>query len=327
MAPTIAKPGGMPGGMLTLSANGGKDGIVWGTFSISGDANRTVVAGGLAAFDATTLALLWRSDQSSNGGVSNAVGTMSKFTPPLVINGKVFVPTYSNKVVVYGATGTGVGTPATTFASMYLRGTFNGWEKQAAMGRLATNTWTQTVTINGTTDCFKFDALGDWTINFGGVNRASGTAIQGGANICPNVQPGAYAITFNDATKSFSVSHLVAIGQAPMADAGGAGTPDAGLPDAATSGAGADAGAGAGADAGADAGVDADALDVGTPVRPAPDAAAPSANQSSTPSGAGPACTSTAAGVSSTRGYPWLLGTMAASLLLRRKSRHRSSQV
>src|SRR5260370_3893473 len=115
---------------------------------------------------------------------------------------------------------------------MYLRGTFNGWEQQAAMGRLATNTWTQTVTINGTTDCFKFDALGDWTINFGGVNRASGTAIQGGANICPNVQPGAYAITFNDATKSFSGSHLVAIGQAPLADAGGAGTPPAGLPDA-----------------------------------------------------------------------------------------------
>src|SRR5260370_24861558 len=136
---------------------------------------------------------------------------------------------------------------------MYLRGTFNVWERQAAMGRLATNTWTQTVTINGTADCFKFDALGDWTINFGDVNAASGTAIQGGANICPNVQPGAYAITFNDATKSFSVSHLVAIGQAPMADAGGAGTPRPGLPEAPTPGAGGGAGGGAGAGAGGDA--------------------------------------------------------------------------
>src|SRR5260370_17757738 len=103
-----------------------------------------------------------------------------------------------------------------------------------------------------------------------------------------------------------------------MAEAGGAGTPDAGLPDAATSGAGADAGAGAGADAGADAGVDADALDVGTPVRPAPDAAAPSANQSSTPSGAGAACTSTPARVSSPTGYPGLLRTIPPRLPLPR---------
>jgi MYXO-CTERM domain-containing protein len=220
-APTIVKPGGMPGGMLTLSANGGQDGVVWGTFPIKGDANRTVLAGGLAAFDATTLALLWRSDTSTNGGVNNAVGSMSKFAPPMVVNGKVYVSTYSNKMDVYGVAGAGVGIPATTYTSMYLRGTFNNQTKQAGMGRLATNTWTQTITINASTDCFKFDVLGDGTTTFGGVNAATGTAVQGAtASICPDVLAGEYTVTFNDATKDFSVVQLTIGNQPPIADAG-----------------------------------------------------------------------------------------------------------
>jgi len=233
-APTIAKPGGMPGGMLSLSANGGQDGVVWGTFPIKGDANRTVLKGGLAAFNATatggTLALLWRSDQSTNGGVDNNVGNMSKFAPPLVLNGKVYVPSYSNKLVVYGVSGTGVGTPATTYASMYLRGEFSGWLKQAAMGRLTTNTWTQTITIKATTDCFKFDVAGDWVTNFGGAGASSGTAVQGGPNICPNLEPGDYTITFNDSTKAWSVDQPNATSLAPVAKAGDPITVNIGMP-------------------------------------------------------------------------------------------------
>jgi MYXO-CTERM domain-containing protein len=205
--------------MLTLSANGGQDGIVWGTFPIKGDANRTVLAGGLAAFDATTLALLWRSDTSTNGGVNNAVGSMSKFAPPLVVNGMVYVSTYSNKVDVYGVAGAGVGTPVTTYATMYLR--LNNATKQAGMGRLATDTWTQTITIKAPTDCFKFDVLGDGTTTFGGVNAAAGTAVQAAAGgICPNVLAGEYTVTFNDATKDFSVVQLSIGNQPPIASAG-----------------------------------------------------------------------------------------------------------
>src|SRR5438067_12428934 len=45
--------GGMPGGMLTISSNGPKDGVVWGTAPINGDANMHVVDGIIRAYDAS----------------------------------------------------------------------------------------------------------------------------------------------------------------------------------------------------------------------------------------------------------------------------------
>ena len=93
----------MPGGQLTLSANGDRDGIVWATVPIDGDANRNVVAGIVRAYDAThfdatphpdgtpRLRLLW-----------SATGfNYSKFCPPMVADGKVFVPTYDGRIDVY----------------------------------------------------------------------------------------------------------------------------------------------------------------------------------------------------------------------------------
>ena len=82
---------------LSLSANGGANGIVWfttGNYDIDG------VPGTLHALDASNLATeLWNSGQNSS---RDQLGGLAKFAPPMVANGRVYVPTFSNAVVVYG---------------------------------------------------------------------------------------------------------------------------------------------------------------------------------------------------------------------------------
>ena len=102
---TALAPGGMPGGMLSLSANGGAagTGILWAALSRGGDANHTSQPGILRAYDASNVTReLWNSQQNAT---RDALGNFSKFSPPTVANGKVFVPSLSNKLVVYGLIG------------------------------------------------------------------------------------------------------------------------------------------------------------------------------------------------------------------------------
>jgi hypothetical protein len=98
-------PGGMPGGRLVVSSNGTAQGtgVVWGAYPVQGDANSKVVHGALVAYDATTIVngkmkQLFRSD--ANPG--NSMGNFAKYSTPMVANGKVYVGTFSNKVVQYG---------------------------------------------------------------------------------------------------------------------------------------------------------------------------------------------------------------------------------
>lgn len=98
-------PGGMPGGMLTLSANGGTDGIVWALIPY-GDANTDVTGGRLIAYDATEfgtfpggareIVKLW---DSQDWGLAFS---HPKFNVPVVANGRLYVPTYDGRVDVYG---------------------------------------------------------------------------------------------------------------------------------------------------------------------------------------------------------------------------------
>jgi hypothetical protein len=96
---TTLPPPGMPGGMLTISADGTKPGtgIVWMTTPRADDANRKVSPGILRAFNAETLALLWESS-----AVADDTYAFAKYTNPTVANGKVFVPSFSKFVSVYG---------------------------------------------------------------------------------------------------------------------------------------------------------------------------------------------------------------------------------
>ncbi|MFL6214860.1 MAG: BACON domain-containing protein [Blastocatellia bacterium] len=87
---------------LSLSANGSQagSGIVWALCAFSGDANSQTVAGILRAFDATDVSKeLWNSKQNA---ARDDIGSFAKFNPPTVANGKVYVPTFSGQLHVYG---------------------------------------------------------------------------------------------------------------------------------------------------------------------------------------------------------------------------------
>jgi hypothetical protein len=96
----------MPGGMMCLTANGDghNTGVVWACIPY-GDANQTVTNGRLLAYDATSfgtfgdgskqIRVLWDSQDW------NLQFLFCKFTPPVVANGKVYVPTYGARIDVY----------------------------------------------------------------------------------------------------------------------------------------------------------------------------------------------------------------------------------
>jgi outer membrane protein assembly factor BamB len=119
--------GGMPGGFPIVTSNGAtpNTGIVWATAPISQDANRFVVDGILRAYDATVLdpagntdgtarlKLLWDSTH-----IPGNTFKFSKFCPPLVADGKVFVPTYDGHVDVYQLAGPPPAGPVPTNANL-----------------------------------------------------------------------------------------------------------------------------------------------------------------------------------------------------------------
>jgi hypothetical protein len=92
---------GSPGGALTVSADGAKPGtgIVWGMLTVAKSADHGNAAGALHAYDAGTLEELWNSEQNPD---RDRLGTLVKFVPPTVVNGKVYAPTYDNRIDVYG---------------------------------------------------------------------------------------------------------------------------------------------------------------------------------------------------------------------------------
>ncbi len=95
---------GMPGGFMAISANGSASGsgILWATTPTSQDANHATVAGSLRAFNAegsgTSLPILWDSTNLSG----QSMGNLAKYNPPLVAKARVYIPTFSNVVNVYG---------------------------------------------------------------------------------------------------------------------------------------------------------------------------------------------------------------------------------
>ena len=100
--------GGMSGGILSLSANGTADAILWaneafGNLPSDPAAQRAPTPNILRAYDVSTastgtLQSIWDSEIEPN----DHVGAPTKFAPPLVANGKVYQATYDNQIVVYG---------------------------------------------------------------------------------------------------------------------------------------------------------------------------------------------------------------------------------
>jgi hypothetical protein len=105
-ANTIRNPGtlppGMPGAMLALTSNNLKKrtGILWASHPLSGSASHDIVPGILQAFAADDVTReLWNSNQNPD---RDSVGKFAKFVCPTVANGKVYLATFSNRLVVYG---------------------------------------------------------------------------------------------------------------------------------------------------------------------------------------------------------------------------------
>jgi hypothetical protein len=92
----------MPGPTLSLSANGNLagSGIIWATQTLRDNAEYRNVFGVLHAFDATTLRELWNSGPDQFG--RDFLGRFAKYAAPTIAGGSVFVPTFSDQLVVYG---------------------------------------------------------------------------------------------------------------------------------------------------------------------------------------------------------------------------------
>jgi len=93
-------PKGMPGGFLSISANGNQDGLLWAALPLKDDAFVNIVRGTLRAFDANTLEQIWSTDKSDPEDIFN----FAKYCPPTIANGKVYLATFSDKLNVYGLT-------------------------------------------------------------------------------------------------------------------------------------------------------------------------------------------------------------------------------
>ncbi|MGD0097087.1 MAG: hypothetical protein ABSB60_11365 [Terracidiphilus sp.] len=168
-----SSPGGMPGGILSLSANGSSNAILWanenfGNLPGDPDSNQHPSPNILRAYDVSTatsgtLQSIWDSETEPN----DRVGESTKFAPPLVANGKVYQATYDNQIVVYGlgapsATPTRdvrrtvvfIYAPPTQGQEMFLR----GGSKGGGTIRIRHRNW-----LNAHTDTYRWgDAYLDW---------------------------------------------------------------------------------------------------------------------------------------------------------------------
>ena len=71
----------------------------WASYASTGDAEHDVSPGILRALDANNITKeLWNNNQAIN----DAVGKYAKFASPTIVNGHVYLPTFSNRVVEYG---------------------------------------------------------------------------------------------------------------------------------------------------------------------------------------------------------------------------------
>jgi hypothetical protein len=100
-SPTSRSSGiyGYSGGTLSVSANGSSNGILWALERTGGAIDGGTTPGILHAYDARNLATeLYNSTQA---GARDDLADPLKFTVPVVVNGKVFVTSYS-RLTVYG---------------------------------------------------------------------------------------------------------------------------------------------------------------------------------------------------------------------------------
>jgi hypothetical protein len=91
---------GHPGAMLSLSSNGGKDGILWAAIHATGDSWHESRPGVLHAYEADDIQHeLWNSLEVPS---RDDCGNYSKMAPPTIANGKVYLASFGHENVGTG---------------------------------------------------------------------------------------------------------------------------------------------------------------------------------------------------------------------------------
>jgi outer membrane protein assembly factor BamB len=183
-------PGGMAGGILSISADNTSNPILWvneAFGNLSGDpyALAAPTPNILRAYDISTastgtLQPIWDSETEPN----DRLGASTKFAPPLIANGRVYQATYDNQVVVYGL-GAPSATPTRdirrTVVFMYAQTQpgqdmfIRGGAKGGAPIRIRHRNW-----LNPKTNAWRWgDAYLDW--NAAEVGQAQANGIGGGS--------------------------------------------------------------------------------------------------------------------------------------------------
>ena len=205
-APATNANGAMPGGFLSISANDDKNGIVWASTPYSGDAVHVSVQGVLYAFDAATLNVLW-TDKTNDA--RDEVGMFAKYVPPVVANGKMYIPNFgpvgsndgSGNLECYGllATAPALTVSANNATRVYgaANPTFTGTVAGAQNGDIFTETFSTTATTTS--------AVGSYPI----VPAASGANL---ANYTVTTVNGALAVTAAPTTTSLTAPASAAPG-------------------------------------------------------------------------------------------------------------------
>ena len=124
------KNDGHPGAMLSLSANGDKDGILWAAIHATGDSWNESRPGILHAYDADDISHeLWNSLENPARDDCN---NYSKMSPPTVANGKVYLASFgtanvgTGQLCVYGLLPNGPAPDAPANVHATLQGRFIG---------------------------------------------------------------------------------------------------------------------------------------------------------------------------------------------------------
>jgi hypothetical protein len=208
-APATNNDGAMPGGFLAVSANGNSNGILWASTPYNGDAVHQNTQGVLYACNADTLSLLW-TDKTNDA--RDEIGMFAKYVPPVVANGKVYVPNFgpvgntdgTGNLVVYGL----VNQLTVTAANATM----------TAGAALPTLTGTVTGLANG-------DTLGT-TIDVAYSTTATTTSAVGSYPIVPSVTGtnlGNYTVTIVNGALTVTAAATTTTVTAPASAAYGAG--------------------------------------------------------------------------------------------------------
>jgi hypothetical protein len=213
-APVTNNDGAMPGGFLSISANGNSNGILWASTPFNADAVTTTVQGVLYAFNADTLQPLW-SDKDNDS--RDEVGYMAKFVPPLVANGKVYVPTFgalgttngSGALVVYGllhpnpTLTVNVANESMTAGSALptLTGTVSGLQNGDTLGNQIIVTYSTTATSSSPAGTYPITA----TVTGSSANNYQVVVNAGTLTITPATQT--LTVAANNATRAYGAAN------------------------------------------------------------------------------------------------------------------------